>query len=97
MKDSLRTIASEIDFSPGQIAYSEAIPELKEDLMQVAYPDGQILDVGWYPESNPVGKFKVLVISNGEWDTPSLDLSTQDEKQLRGLLTRAARFIRQKY
>ena len=36
--------------------------------MQVAYPDGQILDVGWYPESNPVGKFKVLVISNGEWD-----------------------------
>jgi hypothetical protein len=91
---SLRAIASEIDFLPGQIVYAEATPELKEDLLQVVYPDGQILDVGWYPESDPAGEFRVLVVSDGGWDKPVLELSTREEHRLKELIIQAADFLR---
>ncbi|WP_412028809.1 hypothetical protein [Deinococcus yunweiensis] len=94
MSESLRSIASGIDFSPGQIVYAEATPELKEDLLQVVYPDGQTLDVGWYPEGDPKGEYRILVVSDGDWDTPLLDLSTAEEQRLTELILEAANTIR---
>ena len=94
MSESLRVIASNIDFSPGRIVYAEATPELKEDLLQVEYTDGQVLDDGWYPESDPAGEFRVLVIADGEWGKPWLKLSTREETRLKELMTQAATFLR---
>lgn len=48
--------------------------ELKEDLLQVSYPDNHentyILDIGWYPEFNLNGNFKLVLVRNFEQDTP---------------------------
>lgn len=43
---------------------------LKEDLAQIEYPAGIILDVGWYPEFAATGNFVVCVVQQGEWDRP---------------------------
>lgn len=71
-----------IDFGKGIVVYNELlinkdeplehqIWDLKEDLLQVQYNDGElILDVGWYPEFNVNGVFKVQVIKNQDWENP---------------------------
>ena len=43
---------------------------LKEDLAQIEYPAGVILDVGWYPEFAATGNFVVCVVRQGEWEQP---------------------------
>ena len=87
-------MTSGIDFSPGQIVYAETTPEFKEDLLQVTYPDGQILDVGWYPEGDPEGEYRLLAVSDGDWDMPLLDFSTAEEQRLKELIIEAANTIR---
>ncbi|ADL52132.1 hypothetical protein [Clostridium cellulovorans] len=48
--------------------------ELKEDLLQVKYFDKYrniyIIDMGWYPEFNPLGKLKIVIVRNFQWDNP---------------------------
>ena len=41
---------------------------LKEDLAQVHYPCGVLLDVGWYGYTN--GSFGVRVILDRDWENP---------------------------
>lgn len=43
---------------------------LKEDLAQIEYPAGIILDVGWYPEFAATGNFVVCVVQQGDWERP---------------------------
>jgi hypothetical protein len=43
---------------------------LKEDLAQIAYPNGNILDIGWYPEFSVSGAFVISVVQNGDWEEP---------------------------
>ena len=31
---------------------------------------GVLLDVGWYPDSNPEGSFRAVLIRNQDWDHP---------------------------
>jgi hypothetical protein len=51
-----------IDFN---IPLSKQLFSLKEDLLQVEYKGGKyVLDVGWYPELNPKGSFRVFVVIN---------------------------------
>jgi hypothetical protein len=49
---------------------AEQIDDLKEDLAQIEYPAGIILDVGWYPEFAATGNFVVCVVQHGEWERP---------------------------
>lgn len=44
---------------------------LKEDLVQVRMSATHILDIGWYPSFDAEGRFKVLVIGDGDWESPS--------------------------
>ncbi|MFV0400255.1 MAG: hypothetical protein ACK5LX_06495 [Oscillospiraceae bacterium] len=39
-----------IDYKAGTITYIDSLDYLKEDLLQVQYPGGYLLDVGWYGE-----------------------------------------------
>jgi len=50
------------------------LDELKEDLAQVRFGARTVLDVGWYPEFSSNGKFVVLVVRDGAWDTPRSSL-----------------------
>jgi hypothetical protein len=42
--------------------YDQYLPEdLDQDILQVRLPNGLTIDVGWYPEGDPNGAFKVVV------------------------------------
>lgn len=43
---------------------------LKEDLLQAAFPNEQILDIGWYPEFDKNGAFRISLIANRDWESP---------------------------
>lgn len=75
-----------IDFGKGKVEYNELhiddsksieeqIENLKEDMLQVKYCDNHdiyLLDVGWYPEFNLGGEFKVSIMKNYDWSNPLL-------------------------
>lgn len=44
--------------------------ELREDLVQVELPNGDVLDVGWYPEGSLTGGFQVVVVRGADWEAP---------------------------
>lgn len=71
----------ELDFKPGKITYDdfnikpdipfkEQIYSLKEDLFQVSYDDKYTIDIGWSPDFEVNGKFKVRIIKDYDWSNP---------------------------
>lgn len=86
-----------LDFLQGKITYDELsmlqdsgieqqVHNLKEDMLQVEYSDGFLIDVGWYPSFNSTGHFQIKVVKDHEWDTPTLTLTTQSISALSKLL-----------
>jgi hypothetical protein len=72
---------SQINFSQGKIEFNDLdlnvseplinqLDNLKEDLLQVSYANGLLLDVGWYPSFDENGEFQIRVIENNNWDEP---------------------------
>lgn len=49
---------------------SEQIWELNEDLLQLSVGSNIIVDVGYYPSHSLNGRFKVMVIEEGNWENP---------------------------
>jgi hypothetical protein len=43
---------------------------LDQDLLQIDYGDLFTLDVGWYPEMDPTGFLRILVIKDCDWNNP---------------------------
>lgn len=83
-----------IDFGIGIVIYNDfnldtnnllenQIWELKQDLLQVKYSDKHdntyILDIGWYPEFNLDGAFKIVLIRNFDWDKPVILKKSNNE------------------
>lgn len=86
---------NDLDFSPGKITLNDlkldkGIPlknqmdVLKEDLLQVNYNDEYIIDVGWYPEFDEKGSFKVHVIEDFDWSSPKI---IKESKTMDGLIS----------
>lgn len=75
-----RHIISPVEVAPGQITLDDLVldPEtplalqadhLKEDLLSVAFRNGCVLDVGWYPEGSPDGEFGISLSQNPDaWE-----------------------------
>ncbi|MFJ2973783.1 hypothetical protein ACIPDS_03770 [Kluyvera sp. NPDC087067] len=72
-----------IDFSTkkGEIVFNEFSLEqnisldkqqdsLKEDMLQVEFPGGYILDVGWRPSFDINGRFYIYLIKDFDWIAP---------------------------
>ena len=59
---------------------------LQEDLAQIIFPNGLLLDVGWYRARRDVGMFVISVISYGDWENPKLERETNDVRLLRGII-----------
>ncbi|ROM53275.1 hypothetical protein BK649_11860 [Pseudomonas canadensis] len=87
-----------LDFIHGNITYDELslleesaiedqVHNLKEDMLQVEYPDGFLLDVGWFPSFDAKGHFQIKVVK--DYDSPILTLTTQSIDTLGTLLLRA--------
>lgn len=45
--------------------------DLKEDLLQASLPLEQIIDIGWYPEFSENGSFRISLISDQNWESPT--------------------------
>jgi hypothetical protein len=70
-------------------AIEDQVHNLKEDMLQVEYPDGFLLDVGWFPSFDAKGHFQIKVVKDYDWDSPTLTLTTQSIDTLGKLLLRA--------
>lgn len=65
---------SDIDFSKG---IESQIILLDEDLLQLSFKSGVIIDVGWYPAFEIKGEFIINRIINSCWDTPAAKYSVR--------------------
>jgi hypothetical protein len=43
---------------------------LREDLIQITFERGTIVDVGWHPEFRRDGSFGLVVIQDQDWESP---------------------------
>lgn len=63
---------------------------LDEDLLQLNFESGSIIDAGWYPAFEAKGEFIINRIDNGCWDTPEFTCKVGwDKKQLVSMLRKA--------
>jgi hypothetical protein len=54
----------------------------KEDLAQVCYGNDIILDLGYYPEFEPHGRFVLKVAKSEDWENPILRLESRTTAKL---------------
>lgn len=84
----------DLDFKPGNIVFddfliepklslNEQIETLKEDLFQVNYFGIYVIDVGWYPEFQETGSFRLLLIKDYDWYEPLIEKKSRDLYELR--------------
>lgn len=90
---SLAFLQGEITYDELSMLQDSAIElqadHLKEDMLQVEYPDGFLIDVGWYPSFDAKGQFQIRVVKDYEWDLPTLRLTAQSIGALREALLSA--------
>lgn len=66
---------------------------LKEDMLQVSYESGYLLDVGWYPSFDPSGCFQIRVIKEYDWENPVHISSAQSYNEVIEKITAAQTLI----
>ena len=75
----MMSIIDKIEIGVGKVEFNDmnfindlnlinCIDSLKEDLLQVSYPNNILLDVGWYPSFDINGRFHVRLIKDSDWD-----------------------------
>ena len=95
----------ELDFSPGMVVYNDfdinpnipfekQIFSLKEDMFQVNYNDKYLIDIGWSPDFDINGKFKIRIIKDFDWVNPIYFKKTNNLKQLYKLLKKCIEIIK---
>jgi len=84
-----------LDEIDADVALSEQLDNLREDLAQIQFPSTGLVDVGWYPECNPEGLFVVVLIQNGDWEHPSLRREVSTLPALKDAVAEATRKARQ--
>ena len=75
-----------VDFSTGTVTFLDDTQ--KEDMLQVEYPNGFLLDMGWYQD-----RYIILVIRDFDWAHPVQQYETTETNQLPKLLTEAVRLV----
>jgi len=71
------------------ISLNEQLDFLKEDMLQVEFPDDYILDVGWRPSFDIKGKFYIYLIKNFDWEEPVYSSSAESVNSLEEEINRA--------
>lgn len=94
-----------IDFSPGKVTYDdfdidpnitfeEQEFSFKEDMFQVSYGNRYTLDIGWYPDHQKNGKFRIVIIRDYDWMNPVYSKRTKDFKRLYKFVEECAEIVR---
>ena len=68
---------------------SEQLESLTEDLIQIEYDNGYLIDIGWYPEYDAEGNFIVQLIKDYNWENPIYKQGCKEDKQLKKILLKA--------
>lgn len=61
----------------------DIIFDLSEDLLQISFNNNKILDVGWYPDLEVGGFFKIVVIKDMNWESPIIEKEFRDISSLK--------------
>ncbi len=77
-----------------EVSLGEQRDQLKEDMLQISFPDNIILDIGWYPEFDLCGSFKIVVIKDFDWSDPIFYRQTRDLKILKKYFDLGVKFIK---
>ena len=96
---------NDIDFSPGIITFDgfdinpnqsleDQILSLREDMFQVNYNGKYIIDIGWKPNLNINGKFKIRIIKDYDWDNPIYFKKTKNLNTLHKHVKECAEIVR---
>lgn len=75
-----------VDFGSGKVTFLDDTK--KEDMLQVEYPNGFLLDMGWYQN-----RYIVSIIQNFDWEYLVKQYETAERKKLSTLLTKVVRFV----
>lgn len=78
-----------VDFGFGKVIFLDDTK--KEDMLQVEYPNGFLLDMGWYQN-----RYIVSIIQNFDWEHPVKQYETAERNQLSAFLTKAVRLVEKK-
>ncbi len=65
------------------------IDDLKEDMLQVEFPEGYILDIGWRPSFEIDGKFHVVLIKGYDWNSPIYSGEAENLVELKNKINKA--------
>ena len=68
----------DISFLPEQFKAKDYVDYLKEDLLQIRFPDGFLIDIGWRPSFSMKGKFYILAVENSNWESPAAQMAARD-------------------
>lgn len=86
-------ISGEIVYDEFNIDFSKPLEEqldcLSEDLIQVKYEKGYLLDLGWYPEYETKGNFIIYIIKNRNWDKPIYKRTCEKKEELNAEMIKA--------
>lgn len=86
------SVYNELDLNP-DISINEQIHNLKEDLYQVEYPNGYIIDIGFYPEFKLNGRFWIQLIKDYDWTSTLFSRRTKSLKRLEKYLYDCIRIV----
>jgi hypothetical protein len=67
----------------------DQLDDLKEDMIQVEFPGGYILDIGWKPSFNINGKFYIYLIKDYDWESPIYKSSAKNIANLKEKINKA--------
>lgn len=103
-KNSGKTFINNLNILDGIITYNdfeidEKIPfddqwhMYKEDILQIKFGERFILDLGWYPEHDPKGYFKVCAILDNDWMNPLLEIKCRTLSDLKKTIEKTVIYI----
>ena len=84
--DDIQRSWRHVDFGTGKIIFLDITQ--KEDMLQVEYPNGFLLDMGWYQD-----RYIISVIHNFDWANSVQQYETTETNQLPALLMEAVYLV----
>jgi hypothetical protein len=57
--------------------------DLSQDLLQIQSVQRDIIiDLGWYPDHDPNGEYKIFVIKNLDWENPLITYASRSKDEI---------------
>ena len=84
--DDIQRSWRHVDFGTGKVIFLDVTR--KEDMLQVEYPNGFLLDMGWYQD-----RYIISIIQNFDWTHPVQQYETTETNQLPALLMEAVYLV----